>query len=96
MRLEVLGNGSDSARILVADRGDGVPLDALCRIFEPFYRVPEAHEHQTGGTGRGPSIAQRIVVMYGGSSRARNRDAGGTEMEILLPMKNDPASSSAA
>lgn len=95
LSLDVLGNGPDSARILVADRGDGVPLDALGRIFEPFYRVSEAHEHQTGGAGLGLSIAQRIVVMYGGSIRARNRDAGGMEMEILLPVKNDPASRSA-
>jgi len=79
------GNGSDSARILIADRGDGVPPEALERIFEPFYRVTEAREHQTGGTGLGLSIAQRVVVVYGGSIRARNREGGGLEIEICLP-----------
>jgi len=47
-------------RILVADRGDGVPPEDLGHIFEPFYRVTQAQEHQTGGTGLGLSIAQRI------------------------------------
>src|ERR1700675_1666174 len=51
---------SPMARILVSDRGDGVPAEALPHLFEPFYRVTEAHEHQAGGTGLGLSIAQRI------------------------------------
>ena len=38
------GGDSDSARILIADHGDGVPPEALGRIFEPFYRVTEARE----------------------------------------------------
>jgi two-component system sensor histidine kinase CpxA len=90
LSLEVVGNGSDSARILVADYGDGVPQEALGRIFEPFYRVTEASEHQSGGTGLGLSIAQRIAMVHGGSIRARNRVGGGLEMEICLPVVSKP------
>jgi two-component system sensor histidine kinase CpxA len=86
--LALVGGSSDSARILVADHGDGVPEEALGCIFEPFYRVTEAREHQTGGTGLGLSIAQRIAIVHGGSIRARNRDGGGLEMEIRLPAQN--------
>jgi len=86
LSLDLVRNGRESARILVADRGDGVPLDALDRIFEPFYRVTQAHEHQTGGTGLGLSIAQRIAKVHGGDITARNRDGGGLEMEIRLPV----------
>jgi two-component system sensor histidine kinase CpxA len=86
LSLEVVGDNSDSARILVADHGDGVPPEVLDRIFEPFYRVTEAREHQTGGTGLGLSIAQRITIVHGGSIRAKNRDGGGLEIEILLPV----------
>lgn len=93
LSLEVLGNGSNTARILVADRGDGVPPEALDRIFEPFYRVTQAREHQTGGTGLGLSIAQRIAIVHGGSILARNRDGGGLEMEIRLPVET-PVSAS--
>ena len=86
LSLEVLAKGSDSARILVADRGDGVPPEALDRIFEPFYRVTQAREHQTGGTGLGLSIAQRIAIVHGGTIRAHNRDGGGLKLEIRLPV----------
>jgi two-component system sensor histidine kinase CpxA len=86
LSLDVLGSASESARILVSDRGDGVPEEALDRIFEPFYRVTEAREHETGGTGLGLSIALRIAIVHGGRMRARNRDRGGLEMEIWLPV----------
>ena len=86
LSLDLVGNASESARILVSDRGDGVPEEALDRIFEPFYRVTEARGHQTGGTGLGLSIAQRIALVHGGCIRARNRDRGGLEMEIFLPV----------
>jgi signal transduction histidine kinase len=76
------------ARIVVSDRGEGVPEEALPRLFEPFYRVSEGREHQTGGTGLGLSIAQRIAVLNGGTIRAGNRDAGGLEVEICLPVKD--------
>lgn len=85
--LDIFGSDSGSARILVADRGDGVPPEALNRIFEPFYRITEPRGHQTSGTGLGLSIAQKIAIMYGGSIRAHNRDGGGLEMELLLPVR---------
>jgi two-component system sensor histidine kinase CpxA len=81
------------AQILVADRGNGVPDEALDRIFEAFYRVSEGRQHQIGGTGLGLSIAQRIAIVHGGSIRARNRHGGGLEIEILLPVSvSNPSS----
>jgi two-component system, OmpR family, sensor histidine kinase CpxA len=88
LSVTLLSGGAPSARILVEDEGEGVPPDALDRIFEPFYRVTEGGEHQTGGTGLGLSIAQRIAIVYGGSIHARNRDGGGLEVEIWLPVKH--------
>ena len=88
LSLDLLGNGSQSARILVVDHGEGVPPEALIRIFEPFYRVTEAEGHQTGGIGLGLSIAQRVAAVYGGSIHARNREGGGLEIEIRLPAIN--------
>lgn len=83
--LELVRNGRDAARILVADQGKGVPPEAVEHIFEPFYRVTEGQQHQTGGTGLGLSIAQRIAIVHGGGIRARNRNEGGLEIEIRLP-----------
>jgi two-component system, OmpR family, sensor histidine kinase CpxA len=87
-------NSSHSARILVADHGDGVPPQALERLFEPFYRVSGSRDRQTGGSGLGLSIAQRIVVLYGGKIVAWNSETRGLEVEIRLPATNIAAPAS--
>jgi two-component system, OmpR family, sensor histidine kinase CpxA len=86
--LDFVDEESRSARVLVVDHGEGVPQEVLHRLFEPFYRVSESRDHQRGGTGLGLSIAQRIALLYGGSILARNREGGGLEIEICLPVQN--------
>ena len=73
------------AQVCVVDHGDGVPAESLSRLFEPFYRVSGAQASKNG-TGLGLTIAQRVAQMYGGRISARNRDSGGLEMEIELPL----------
>jgi len=91
--LELVRNGNhDSARICVTDRGDGVPSEALSRLFEPFYRVSESRDRKSGGSGLGLSIARRIAVLHGGNILARNRERGGLEVEIRLPAVPSPHS----
>jgi two-component system sensor histidine kinase CpxA len=79
---------SHRARIVVSDRGHGVPQESLSRLFEPFYRVSQARDLRTGGVGLGLAIAERVARMYGGKIAARNRESGGLEIEIELPLQN--------
>ncbi|MBZ5546972.1 MAG: HAMP domain-containing protein [Acidobacteriia bacterium] len=71
--------------IRVLDSGPGVPSEALERIFQPFYRLDDARNRQTGGAGLGLSIADRAVRLHGGQLRASNRPEGGLEVEIRIP-----------
>jgi two-component system, OmpR family, sensor kinase len=73
------------ARILIEDRGPGVPDPELERIFEPFYRVAESRDRDSGGTGLGLAITARIVALHGGQVVARNTPGGGLSVQIELP-----------
>ena len=73
------------ARIVVRDGGPGVPEAELANIFQPFYRVADDRNRQSGGTGLGLAIASRVVRTHGGTICARNVQAHGLKVEILLP-----------
>ena len=71
--------------ILVQDRGPGVPERDLERIFEPFYRVAESRDRDTGGEGIGLAITSQIMIAHGGSATANNHTGGGLEVLLRLP-----------
>ena len=75
------------ALIVIEDHGPGVPEAELARIFEPFYRVAESRDRDSGGTGLGLAITARIVGLYGGGVRAVNAAGGGLRVEIRLPLR---------
>ena len=84
--------GSDNfAVISVRDRGNGVPEEALEKIFRPFYRTEDARDRQSGGgTGLGLAITERAVRMHGGSVRAANAAGGGLSVELRLQLNGTP------
>lgn len=75
--------------LAVADRGLGIPPEALTRIFEKFYRVPRANG--VGGTGLGLSICQGMVEIHGGRIWANNRPGGGAIITLRLPLQREAA-----
>jgi signal transduction histidine kinase len=77
--------GLSWAVIAVRDHGQGVPDSALEDIFQPFYRVSDARERDTGGSGLGLSITERAVRLHGGTVQASNHAGGGLVVEIRLP-----------
>jgi two-component system sensor histidine kinase KdpD len=70
--------------ICVSDRGPGLPLDSVQRVFEKFYR---GDDRKTGGLGLGLSIARGFVEAHGGRLTAENRDGGGARFTISLPVR---------
>lgn len=87
------GEGGESgfAVISVRDFGPGVPETALENLFEPFYRVAEARERQSGGAGIGLAITKRAVTIHHGRVKAFNAPGGGLEVTIELPLAKEPS-----
>jgi signal transduction histidine kinase len=73
----------DTARVIVADRGIGIPEDRLPHIFERFERAVSAREY--GGLGLGLFIVHGIVEAFGGSIRVESRSGEGSTFTVELP-----------
>ncbi len=69
----------------IADQGHGVPADCLQRIFEPFFRVGDARERDSGGNGIGLAITARVLKLHDGSATALNLPDGGLRVRLQLP-----------
>jgi len=55
-------------------------------LFLPFYRVADARDRQTGGTGIGLAITERAVRLHKGTVTASNASDGGLLVTIVLPV----------
>lgn len=78
--------GKNSCRVLVSDRGRGIPREEIRRITEPFYMVDKSRSRKQGGSGMGLALAQKIARLYGGELRFCSRPGAGTVVRFTLPM----------
>ena len=77
--VEVSRHG-DGAQVTVSDEGEGIPTQALGRIFTKFWRGGSR-----GGTGLGLYIAKGIVEAHGGTIEAGRAPDGGAVLRFTLP-----------
>ncbi|MCK8784455.1 ATP-binding protein [Roseomonas sp. NAR14] len=82
--------GGHLAIVEVADRGPGIPEEALERVLDPFVRLEPSRNRATGGVGLGLAIARRAVENAGGTLRLGNRAGGGLVARLELPSR-DPS-----
>lgn len=72
------------AEVVVADRGPGVDPGALAQLFDRFYKADASRGFGTSGLGL--AIAAEHARLLGGRLTARNRDGGGLEVSLHLPV----------
>ncbi|HAF00991.1 MAG TPA: PAS domain-containing sensor histidine kinase, partial [Methylophilaceae bacterium] len=72
---------ADKVKLVVADNGQGFPIDLLTHAFEP-YVTTKAH-----GTGLGLAIVKKMIEEHRGQIKIENRESGGARVVILLPME---------
>ncbi|MEH1804854.1 sensor histidine kinase [Nostoc sp.] len=93
-RVSGLRNTSAQLQVKVSDTGVGIPVEALPRLFDRFYRVDPARTHRTGntatasatGSGLGLAIAQAIVEHHHGHIQVESTQGIGTTFTITLPI----------
>ena len=76
---------SENIRVILSDRGPGVPEDELAMLTTKFYRGSEASGSGKDGSGLGLYLASRFMEKMGGGLELRNREGGGFTAEIIIP-----------
>jgi two-component system sensor histidine kinase KdpD len=72
-------------RLTVDDAGQGVPEQALRKLFDKFYRVPGGGGGSRSGTGIGLAVVRGLIEATGGRVRARRSELGGLAIDLDLP-----------
>ena len=80
--------GPEAIRIVVSDRGPGIPEAQLDKVFRPFYRIEGSRSSATGGTGLGLAIVRQLAETNGWKIVLRNRPGGG--LEAVLEIARQP------
>ncbi len=70
----------------VADRGPGIPPEALPQIFDRFFRADSVRTHSEGCDLIVLAIVRSICLAHGGSVEASNRPEGGCRITVRLPL----------
>jgi signal transduction histidine kinase len=76
---------ASEVEITVDDQGPGIPEDQLGRVMQPFVRLEESRNRDTGGIGLGLAITASIAEAHGGTLTLSNRREGGLRAILALP-----------
>jgi two-component system sensor histidine kinase/response regulator len=70
----------------VEDTGIGIAPEDRPKIFEEFYRTPQAKELEPHGTGLGLPLVKRIVEGHGGTIEVESELGKGSRFTFRLPL----------
>jgi two-component system phosphate regulon sensor histidine kinase PhoR len=77
---------ADCVRVVVEDRGYGVPAESIDRIWEKFYRVArDGQEKDEESTGLGLAFVKEVIEQHGGSVGVESEVDRGSKFSFALP-----------
>jgi signal transduction histidine kinase len=74
--------------IMIMDTGEGIPAEAMAKLFEPFYQASRQPASRAKGLGLGLSIVKTLVELHGGTISVTSEVGKGSEFCILMPAVN--------
>jgi signal transduction histidine kinase len=75
-----------AVRVDVHDTGIGMSADVRARIFEKFYRAPQAQMVEAHGLGLGLSLVLQLVDAHGGRVDVESEPGKGSTFRVVLPL----------
>jgi len=77
---------ADAVRVIIEDRGYGIPPESMDRVWEKFYRVArDGQEKNEESTGLGLSVVKEVVEQHGGTVTVESEVGRGSKFSFTLP-----------
>lgn len=72
--------------VSIQDTGIGIPAQALGKIFEPFFTLPDNNSSEEPGVGLGLPVSLQIVQGHGGTIEVESTLHQGSKFTVFLPL----------
>ncbi|QOS97648.1 HAMP domain-containing histidine kinase [Brevibacterium sp. JNUCC-42] len=79
--------GNNEVSFSVIDKGEGIAEEDLSKIFTKFYRAEKSRNRNSGGTGLGLTICQRLVERHEGKIIVSSQLGIGSAFTVAIPLK---------
>ena len=77
----------DELYVEIHDNGPGIPVEKREEVFQPFFRLDESRNKETGGVGLGLAITRDIISNHGGQIYFESSDLlPGLKAVVILPL----------
>jgi signal transduction histidine kinase len=77
---------ADCWALTVSDSGPGIPLEAIDKVFEPFFRLARDEHSQIEGSGLGLAICRELAAQLHGEISLDSATGKGTSISVRFPI----------
>jgi len=80
---------NDFLEVMIQDNGEGIPQEAMSRLFTKFFRVSGSLEQGSKGSGLGLYISKSIIELHHGKIWADSVVGKGTTFTFTIPIATE-------
>jgi len=80
-----LSENENEIKLVISDKGNGIPNEYLNKVFDKFFRVPTGDKHNVKGYGLGLNYAALVMKHHKGKIEVKNLIDGGCAFTLTFP-----------
>jgi signal transduction histidine kinase/CheY-like chemotaxis protein len=81
------GKNGDMAQFSISDKGIGIKVEDIGRLFDLFYQADSGISRKYGGAGAGLAVTKQLVEEHGGRIWVESKYGEGSTFSFTLPLK---------
>ena len=78
---------NNQVTLTVDDDGPGVPEEDRQQLFDPFVRLDQSRDRNSGGIGLGLAMVKRLIELHHGHASVDQAELGGARFTLIWPVK---------